>query len=334
MSRIRTIKPEFWTSEQIMECSPLARLAFIGMWNFCDDNGVHPASCKTLKAQIFPADDLTAADVQSLIKELLQQRLIVEFHAENRTWWWVTGWRHQLINRPSKSRFPLPPHHAPTTNGQEPNVQQPASATHGGLTEDSVNAHGILMERSLTEGKGIGREEEGKGREEESAQAPDTQTAPPSAPIAEPATTATATAPPPTASIPGEFEAFWREYPQRAGGNPKNQALKSWNARRKEGHSADELLAGTRRYAAFCAATGKVGGEYVKQACTFLGPDKFFTEAWDLPTPATATPRPSQRYAPAPAMTPEVAEFDAILRNLSAQNGQTVIEGECRHVTH
>jgi hypothetical protein len=196
MSRIRTIKPEFWTSEQIMECSPLARLAFIGMWNFCDDNGVHPASCKTLKAQIFPADDLTAADVQSLINELLEQRLLIEFTEENRPWWWVTGWRHQLINRPSKSRFPLPPHHAPTTNGQEPNVQQPASAIHGGLTEDSVNAHGILMERSLTEGKGIGREEEGKGREEESAQAPNAPapTATPSAPCAEPTPTATATA--------------------------------------------------------------------------------------------------------------------------------------------
>lgn len=34
MARIRTIKPEFWTSEQVMGCAPLARLLFIGLWNF------------------------------------------------------------------------------------------------------------------------------------------------------------------------------------------------------------------------------------------------------------------------------------------------------------
>ncbi len=98
MSRIRTIKPEFWTSEQVMECSPLARLAFIGMWNFCDDNGVHPASCKTLKAEVFPGDDLTATDVQSLVNELLQQRLLAEFHP--------VVVRHRLAP-PGQSRYVL-----------------------------------------------------------------------------------------------------------------------------------------------------------------------------------------------------------------------------------
>ena len=48
MARIRTVKPEFWTSEQVAECTPIARLAFIGIWNFCDDNGIHPASIKRL----------------------------------------------------------------------------------------------------------------------------------------------------------------------------------------------------------------------------------------------------------------------------------------------
>ena len=63
MARIRTIKPEFWTSEQVMECSPLARLLFIGVWNFCDDAGNHPMSAKTLKALVFPGDDITSAKV-------------------------------------------------------------------------------------------------------------------------------------------------------------------------------------------------------------------------------------------------------------------------------
>ena len=164
MSRIRTIKPEFWTSEQIMECSPLARLAFIGMWNFCDDNGVHPASCKTLKAEVFPGDDITAADVQTLVSELIHHGLLVEFHAEGRRWWFVTGWHHQLINRPSKSRYPLPPRHAPPPKDAGPDADQgqPETATtHGTLMDGSVSTHGTLMEDSLQEGKG----KEGKGRE-------------------------------------------------------------------------------------------------------------------------------------------------------------------------
>lgn len=165
MSRIRTVKPEFWTSEQVMECSPLARLAFIGMWNFCDDNGVHPASCKTLKAEVFPGDDLTAADVQTLVNELLQQRLLVEFHAESRRWWFVTGWHHQLINRPSKSRYPLPPRPAPLPKAAGPDADQDqpeTTATHGALTENTVNPHGVLTERSLLEGKGKEGNETGK----------------------------------------------------------------------------------------------------------------------------------------------------------------------------
>ena len=76
MARIRTIKPEFWTAEQIMECSPNARLLFIGMWNFCDDAGIHPASCKTLKAEVFPSDDITASEIGTLVAELEGQGLI------------------------------------------------------------------------------------------------------------------------------------------------------------------------------------------------------------------------------------------------------------------
>ncbi|MEF8755957.1 MAG: hypothetical protein V5B60_18825 [Accumulibacter sp.] len=101
MARIRTIKPEFWTSEQVMELSPLARLAFIGLWNFCDDRGVHPASPKTLKAEVFPADDVTAAQVEQWVAEMVKQGLLLEFSADGRNWWSVTGWHHQLINRPS-----------------------------------------------------------------------------------------------------------------------------------------------------------------------------------------------------------------------------------------
>lgn len=159
MARIRTIKPEFWTAEQIMELSPMARLLFIGMWNFCDDKGVHPVAYKTLKAEVFPADDLLSSDVERLIAELIAQGLLSEFEAENRRWWFVTGWHHQVINRPSKSRYPVPPRNAPlpTAAGQDESTETPTETKHSeALTEDSRSTHGALKD---------GREEEGKGKE-------------------------------------------------------------------------------------------------------------------------------------------------------------------------
>jgi hypothetical protein len=82
------------------------------------------------------------------------------------------------------------------------------------------------------------------------------------------------------AAYPDEFESAWREYPRRHGDNPKKRAFKAWNARLREGHTAEEMSDGIRRYAAWCEATGKLGQETVKQAATFLGPDKGFTEEW------------------------------------------------------
>lgn len=166
MARIRTVKPEFWTAEQVMELSPMARLLFIGMWNFCDDRGVHPVAYKTLKAEVFPADDLLSSDVERLVAELIAQGLLSEFDAEGRRWWFVTGWHHQVINRPSKSRYPEPPRNAPLPSaaGQGDDDAEGRDDSRTSSPEDdeaSVTGHGGLTEDSRTEGKGG----EGRGKE-------------------------------------------------------------------------------------------------------------------------------------------------------------------------
>lgn len=140
MARIRTIKPEFWTSEQVVECSPIARLLFVGMWNFCDDGGNHPASAKTLKMQIFPGDDIAASQIESYISELLSNGLLSEYTAEGRKYWHVTGWKHQKIDRPSY-KHPRPfderssndvrgldDGHPPEGNGREGNGRDASSS--------------------------------------------------------------------------------------------------------------------------------------------------------------------------------------------------------------
>lgn len=138
MARIRSIKPEFWSSEQVMECSPMARLLFIGLWNFCDDGGNHVASAKTVKAEIFPGDDISSSDVQRMLDELSSNSLIAFYANGDKQYLHVTGWRkHQKIDRPT---FKHPPF--------------------------SDDARRGLDESSPPEGKGEeGRGEEGKGED-------------------------------------------------------------------------------------------------------------------------------------------------------------------------
>lgn len=145
MARIRTVKPEFWTSEQVVECSPIARLMFIGMWNFCDDAGNHPASFKTLKMEVFPGDEISLAQIEEYATELLKNKLIVAYDGGNgREYWHVTGWHHQKIDRPN-------PKHPPY------------------IDSDSSNDHRKIDDQSPPEGKGKEGNGENKDKECQSA---------------------------------------------------------------------------------------------------------------------------------------------------------------------
>lgn len=145
MARIRTIKPEFWSSEQIVELSTTARLLFIGLWNFCDDAGNHPASPRTLKMQVFPGDDFTADQIAGYVAEMITARLIIEYQAENKTYWHVTGWHHQKIEKPNY-KYPAAPNQKigeQSANSSRPfaPVREGNSNSNGKEKEVSVNAH-------------------------------------------------------------------------------------------------------------------------------------------------------------------------------------------------
>lgn len=108
MSRIRSIKPEFWTDEAVMECSIATRLLFIGLWNFCDDAGRHPLSPKQVKALVFPSDDMPAESVRGMLDELSTNGLIKIYVVDNKEYFEITGWRHQKIDRPQSPKYPAP----------------------------------------------------------------------------------------------------------------------------------------------------------------------------------------------------------------------------------
>ena len=102
MARIRTVKPEFWTDEKVVECSPTARLLFIGLWNFCDDYGSHQYSPKQIKMEIFPGDDFKMIEIEEWLSELISARLIRTYVIDDKRYLRVCGWRHQKIEKPSR----------------------------------------------------------------------------------------------------------------------------------------------------------------------------------------------------------------------------------------
>lgn len=144
VARIRTIKPEFCTSEQVAECSTNARLLFVLMWCFCDDAGRHPANMKRLKMECFPGDSVTDKQVRGWVDELIKNRLLSEYTFENVGYLQVTGWKkHQKIDKPSYKYPPLDKDGNPI------------------FVERSPNGSGTIDERSPPEWNGM----EGSGEE-------------------------------------------------------------------------------------------------------------------------------------------------------------------------
>ena len=73
MARIRTIKPEFFTSEDIVSLSPMARILYIALWCEADREGRLVWKPLTFKLRYLPADD---CDIKSLCDEIVERGLV------------------------------------------------------------------------------------------------------------------------------------------------------------------------------------------------------------------------------------------------------------------
>jgi hypothetical protein len=74
-----------------------------------------------------------------------------------------------------------------------------------------------------------------------------------------------------------EFEAFWEAYPRR---KEKQAAYRCWKARLREGTQPRVMIEAARLYAEECCRKG-TQEEFIKQAKTFLGPNKTFLEYFE-----------------------------------------------------
>lgn len=143
MARIRTIKPEFWSDEKLSECSLSARLTFVGLWTFADDQGRLEYQPARIRMQVYPCGSVTLAKLTEYLGELTEHSLIRRYVVDGKEYIDIPGFeKHQRINRPTPSRLP----------------------------EYSVSAHGVVKEDSPLEGKGTGR---GRERAKRATQLPE-----------------------------------------------------------------------------------------------------------------------------------------------------------------
>ena len=111
MARIRSIKPEFFTSLTIADLELSTRLTFIGLWTYVDDNGVGLADPRLIRAAIWPLEE--APDILQRTREDLQSlhaaRLVDLYEASGKALIAVSSWsEHQKVSHPRKPRFPRP----------------------------------------------------------------------------------------------------------------------------------------------------------------------------------------------------------------------------------
>lgn len=104
MSRIRSIKPDFFSSADVCGLSPLARLLFIGTWCEADREGRLKWNPATLKIRYLPAE---SCDINALCQEIVDAGLVV-IYGDNLAH--IPSFKsHQVINgREADSELPGP----------------------------------------------------------------------------------------------------------------------------------------------------------------------------------------------------------------------------------
>lgn len=154
MARIRTIKPEFFTSPDTAKASIEARLFYIALWCWADDWGIGEANMNALLGFAFPEDDeKTRKEIQSLCKEVANTYGTLFYENNGRYFYAIPTWEdHQRTQRRAQRRNPTP---------DDPE-SQPDKRIHE-KHAPSVFTQGTSESTQGNDQEGTGEREQGKG---------------------------------------------------------------------------------------------------------------------------------------------------------------------------
>lgn len=107
MARIRTLKPEMWSSESVGRLSRDARLLLVALITNVDDDGRIRASSRGLASLLYPFDADAAGKIDGWLMELQGEGMFVRYLADGSTYGYLPKFKsHQKIDHPSASKLP------------------------------------------------------------------------------------------------------------------------------------------------------------------------------------------------------------------------------------
>jgi len=99
------IDPSIWTNRKFLRLSDKEKILFIGLFSISDDYGKLWYDILSIKATIFPLDQITEEELSISIKKLHDLKLIVTDEKVIK----IHGWKnHQSVPKPSNSSIPEP----------------------------------------------------------------------------------------------------------------------------------------------------------------------------------------------------------------------------------
>lgn len=108
--RIRNVRPEFFTDEDLADLAPEVRLLFVGLWCLADWEGRLEDRPRRIKRQLFPSD---AFDIEAGLEDLVRIGSIVRYEVGGTRVVWIRNFRrYQIISkreRENASKLPACP---------------------------------------------------------------------------------------------------------------------------------------------------------------------------------------------------------------------------------
>jgi uncharacterized phage protein (TIGR02220 family) len=126
--RIRYIKPEFFVDEDVTACSPLARLAFAGLWCAADRDGRVEYRPTRLRLLLLPADD---CDFSALVDELVAHNLITRYSNDGKQVIAIPGFKKHQRPHPREAESTLPAAKSNGKNRASRVITRPAVKSNG-----------------------------------------------------------------------------------------------------------------------------------------------------------------------------------------------------------
>lgn len=140
------LNTDIWKSKQVSGLSIQARLLYVGLITFGDDDGRLNGDAALLRSLVFPRDEkVTVADVQKWLDEIVAATLVLKYDANGDEYLVHPHWsRYQTIraDRQKESNIPPPPDTLLPTIGQPTGNQVSAKdkIREGKITKEKVTA--------------------------------------------------------------------------------------------------------------------------------------------------------------------------------------------------